>query len=112
MSQPTDSVRYQYVTLRRRRHPVTIAYTSSESDGQITIRLGASFCLADERFNRSRGREIATGRMSRTPFQFSIPFDRNQTGAYGRAVAEGLREYVTSNAYQISTTYSRNRSNV
>jgi hypothetical protein len=102
-----NPIRYQYVTVRRRRNPVTIAYTSAEENGQIVITLGASFCHSTDRFNRIRGRGIAEGRMSRAPFRFSIPFDRTQTNAYGKAVADGLRDFVSSHHHQISATYSR-----
>lgn len=102
-----NPVRFQYVNTRRRRYPVTVAYTTSESDGQITITMGASFCHETDRFSRHLGREIAEGRMSRAPFRFSIPFDRTQTAAYGKAVADGLRDFVESREHQISVAYSR-----
>jgi len=102
-----SSIRYQYVPTRRRRHPVTVAYTASEDSTQITITLGASFCHENDRFSRHLGREIAEGRMNRAPFRFSIPFDRNQTSAYGKAVADGLRAFVESHDHQISNAYSR-----
>lgn len=104
-----SSVRYQYVSTRRRRYPVTVAYTASEDSGQITITMGASFCHESDRFLRHRGREIAEGRMSRAPFRFSIPFDRTQTNAYGKAVADGLRDFVEQHDHQISVAYSRKR---
>lgn len=104
-----STVRYQYISTRRRRYPVTVAYTTVEDSGQITIILGASFCHESDRFSRPLGREIAEGRMSRSPFKFSIPFDRTQTTAYGKAVTEGLRDFVESHDHHISTTYSRKR---
>jgi hypothetical protein len=102
-----SSIRYQYVPTRRRRHPVTVAYTAAEDSTQITITLGASFCHENDRFSRHLGREIAEGRMNRAPFRFSIPFDRNQTSAYGKTVADGLRAFVELHDHQISNAYSR-----
>jgi hypothetical protein len=102
-----SSVRYQYVSTRRRRHPVTIAYTAAEDSTQITITLGASFCHESDRFSRHLGREIAEGRLSRAPFRFTIPFDRDQTPAYGKTVADGLRDFVEAHDHQISNAYSR-----
>jgi hypothetical protein len=102
-----NSVRYQYVSTRRRRHPVTVAYVAAESSDQITITLGASFCHEADRFSRHLGREIAEGRLSRSPFRFTIPFDREQTPAFGKAVADSLRHFVESHEHKISTAYSR-----
>lgn len=106
-----NSIRYQYVSTRNRRHPVTIAYSTSECDlrEEITVTVGASFCHKSDRFNRHRGREIAEGRMNRVPFRFTIPFDRKVTTAYGKTVSDGLRKFFEENEYKISMTYSRSQ---
>lgn len=102
-----NSVRYQYVSTRNRRHPVTVAYTTSEKEGSILVTIGASFCHKTDRFVRRSGREIAENRFrAGQVFQFSIPFDRTVTSAYGKTVSDGLRNYVENNDYKISLTYS------
>lgn len=57
--------RFQYVSVPRRRNPVTVAYTARESNGYVEITIGASFCSSRDRFNRALGRKIAEGRLTR-----------------------------------------------
>jgi len=102
-----NPIRYQYISTRRRRYPIIVAYTTSEDASQINVTLGASFCHESDQFSRPLGREIAEGRMNRAPFRFSIPYDRNVQNAYGKTVAEGLRDYVENYYHQISVAYSR-----
>jgi hypothetical protein len=102
-------VRFQYITTRRRRYPVIVAYQTQEESGQILITMGASFCHESDRFSRPLGREIAEGRMHHSPFRFWINFDRTQNSAYGKTVSEGLRNFVESHDHLISVTYSRGK---
>lgn len=55
--------RFQYVSVPRRHYPVIVAYTASDSNGEIEITIGASFCSNRDRFNRRLGRQIAEGRL-------------------------------------------------
>jgi len=103
-----DTTRYQYVNIRRRRSPVTVAYIASEADGNIIIALGASFCHSSmDRFNRKRGREIAEGRLERNPLHISFPIDRSGQVAFGKIISTGLNTYVASNARKIIELYTR-----
>lgn len=104
-----SNVRYQYVSTPRRRHPITVAYTAEETDGLLTIRLGASFCHNKDRFSRQRGREIAQGRMMKLSRDLSIPVDRTQSVAFGKLIAESIDSYIQTNARVMSDLYSARR---
>jgi len=100
------SVRFQYVHISRRRHPITVAYRAGEGNGMITIMLGVAFCHSNDRFNRSLGREIAEGRMNAHPVTFQVEFDSQNTSAYGRVIAEAINSFVTDNYYALHQQYS------
>lgn len=103
-----STIRYQYVPVPRRRHPVTIAYTAVENveESKIEISLGASFCHDRDQFNRPLGRTIAEGRLRVVPIKVSVSFDQSKSNAYGRAIAEGLRQLFEFKSREISTFYT------
>jgi hypothetical protein len=61
MSNSVNSTSYFYN--RSGRHNITFAYQRN-SDG--SVKFGAAFCRASDPFVKSRGREIALGRMAKS----------------------------------------------
>lgn len=98
-------IRYQYVTVPRRRNPVVIAFTaSSNSDGILTITIGASFCSKRDKFDRRIGRNIAEGRVIKKPLQISGKMNSEDT--FNVAVSREITNYVSNNSALINSFYT------
>ena len=100
---------YQYITLPRRRNPSVTAYQAEESNGSVTIRLGASFCHNRDRFNRTLGRQIAEGRMNSVPRIFSFKRDDRP---FHIQIASMVEDYVRNHGglvtSSLTTPYAAN----
>lgn len=98
-------IRYQYVTVPRRRNPVVVAFTASSSaTGVITISLGASFCSKRDKFDRRIGRSIAEGRASKKPFQTFVEMAEGES--FNTVVSREIEKYVTKNHAMINSFYT------
>jgi hypothetical protein len=86
--------RFQYVSVPRRRNPVIVAYTARDTNGEIEIAIGASFCSNRDRFNRRLGRQIAEGRLLHgEPVTF---YGRMVDGeSFNQAVVREINQYVS-----------------
>lgn len=100
--------RFQYVSVPRRRNPVTIAYTAREASGTIDITIGASFCASRDRFNRRLGRQIAEGRLlhgNAITFRGTL-----QDGeSFNQAVVREIDAYVSNRSNDVMTRFSQSR---
>lgn len=98
-------IRYQYVTVPRRRNPVTVAFTASSSaTGIITISFGASFCSKRDKFDRRIGRSIAEGRASKKPFQIFVEMGSGDT--FNTLVSREINDYIIKNSAMINSFYT------
>lgn len=88
--------RYQYVSIPRRRNPVTVAYTAREIGDSIEITLGASFCSSRDRFNRPLGRRIAEGRLTRGEAIVFTGRRTNDGETYGQAIVRLIDDYISN----------------
>jgi hypothetical protein len=90
-------IRYQYVSVPRRRNPVTVAYSAKDSDSanEIEVTIGASFCSNKDRFNRRSGRQIAEERLNKdNGMTFYIATSDGES--FSQAVFRGIDQYVRS----------------
>jgi len=96
--------RFQYVSVPRRRNPVTVAYTARETDSVVEITIGASFCSSRDRFNRALGRKIAEGRLTRGE---AITFtDRLSSGeSFNQGVVRMIDAFVTSRSSDVMARF-------
>jgi hypothetical protein len=96
--------RFQYVSVPRRRNPVTVAYTARETDSVVEITIGASFCSSRDRFNRALGRKIAEGRLTRGE---AITFtDRLSSGeSFNQGVVRMIDTFVTSRSSDVMARF-------
>lgn len=96
--------RFQYVSVPRRRNPVTVAYTARESGNEIEITIGASFCSSRDRFNRRLGRQIAEGRLLHGD---SITFYGRVTDgeSFNQAVVREINGYVCNRVSDVMSRF-------
>ncbi len=96
--------RFQYVSVPRRRNPVTVAYTARETSGVIDITIGASFCASRDRFNRRLGRQIAEGRLLHGD---AIVFTGQirEGESFNQAVVREINEYVSRRVSDVMSRF-------
>lgn len=92
-SNDPTTVHFQYVHLRRHRHPVTVAF---QVTGRDQISFGVAVCAAKDRFNRALGRTIASGRLAARPVLMAITPTGDET--FNQAVSRTIRETLTEQA--------------
>jgi hypothetical protein len=98
-------IRYQYVSVPRRHNPIVVAFlASSNSDTEINISMGASFCCKRDKFDRRIGRNIASGRVNKKPLQFTVKMSGGDT--FNTAVSRGINEFVSRYFTKINHFYT------
>lgn len=99
----TKMTRFQFLHLRRRRHPVTVAYTICSTEEVDRISLAVCFCSPKDRFDRKRGREIAEARLNKRNNNRSVTLDieRLEDETFNQAVSRQIRSYVAGNTNDI-----------
>ncbi len=96
--------RFQYVSVPRRRNPVTVAYTATETNGVIDITIGASFCASRDRFNRRLGRKIAEGRLlNGDPITFTGMIGEGES--FNQAVVREIDEFVSRRVSDVMSRF-------
>ena len=104
-----NDTRFVFVQVPRRRNPAVVAYRATESsNGEITIKYGVSFCHNNDRFDRSLGREIASGRLNRRPLTETVSWSPEDQ-KFGVVVTEAVRTLVNNAQTQIRSFYGRNQ---
>lgn len=105
-------IRFQYVHVKRRRHPVSIAYVMQPDPSLpsgMAIRFAAAFCNDHDRFHRKNGRELATDRLNEMD-GIVLPIEiGTQSGDDGgtfteslnQAIVREIRSFVTRNVFHI-----------
>ena len=105
-------VRFQYVSVGRRRNPVIVAYSSREESGLVTVTFGSSFCHDKDRFDRQLGRRIAEGRLNANPQSFTVDYNPDGGVPYGVTVSNAIRRHFSENHHRISNAYTPRRPSV
>lgn len=109
-------IRFQYVHLKRRRHPISIAYVmqpDSSLPSGMAIRFAAAFCNDRDRFHRKNGRELATDRLNGMdgivlPIEISVTTDLGGfdiVESLNQAIVREIRNYVKHNVFHIMDVF-------
>ena len=104
-------IRYQYVSIPRRRNPVTVAYSAKDSGSpnEIEVTIGASFCSNQDRFIRRYGRELAEDRLTKNNgMTFYIATSDGES--FSQAVFRGIDQYVRSRTSDVMQRFCQNQS--
>lgn len=94
---------YQYVQVRRRRHPVVAAYSVIEKGDIVHVTLGVSFCSNKDQFSKKLGRTIAEGRMQKNGVQFTYNYNREADPCFGKILSREVAKFIQANSYSLST---------
>jgi hypothetical protein len=112
-------IRFQYVHLKRRRHPISIAYVmqpDSSLPSGMAIRFAAAFCNDRDRFHRKNGRELATDRLNGMD-GIVLPIEIMTAGmietfpeqpileSLNQAIVREIRNYVKHNVFHIMDVF-------
>lgn len=109
-------IRFQYVHLKRRRHPISIAYVmqpDASLPSGMAIRFAAAFCNDHDRFHRKNGRELATDRLNSTD-GIVLPIEIGSTvnldgidivESLNQAIVREIRHYVKHNVFHMMDVF-------
>ncbi len=96
------SIRYQYVKIPDRKHPITVSYRvlTGPAEENMLIEAGFSFCHDKDLFNKERGRMIAEGRLLKAPTYIGVHNNSIQN-SYGKRIANSIRIFVETSYKKI-----------
>lgn len=109
-------IRFQYVHVKRRRHPVSVAYVMQPDPALpsgMSIRFAAAFCNDYDRFHRKNGRELATDRLNSMdgivlPIEIGTQPSEDggtYTESLNQAIVREIRSFVTRNVFHIMDVF-------